>query len=72
MRGIPTTEGVEITKIEVAEGATSIGTSGHPTWAVTPDGTNAWGNNKFGQVDAKYKAQTLPVAPSEEALLRPS
>ena len=44
MRGIPTTEGVEITKIEGAEGATPIATGGHTAWAVTPDGTSAQGN----------------------------
>lgn len=64
MRGIPTTEGVEITKIEGAEGATPIGTGGHTAWAVTPDGISAQGNNKFGQGDATDEAKTLHVVPS--------
>ncbi|WP_194949309.1 RCC1 domain-containing protein [Actinomyces trachealis] len=41
---------VGVTKVEGVEHAVQLGTSGYDAWAITPDGTWAWGNNTWGQV----------------------
>lgn len=64
LRGVVTDEVFGLTQIDGIADATSLGTSGFSTWALVPDGSIAWGNSKFGQVDPDDAAATLgPTGP---------
>ncbi|WP_170166938.1 RCC1 domain-containing protein [Actinomyces bovis] len=48
--GASTKEPVGVTKVEGVTGAVQLGTSGYDAWAITAEGSWAWGNNTWGQV----------------------